>query len=603
MKIKLLISFILFFTLQLTAQNNKDIIAKVGNKIITAKEFRLRYEFTPQINREHSNDIKTKEEFLYSLIAENLFALRAEELGFDTLKELEATYIPLEKMYVRDELYKQEIKNKIKLDEKKVNKGLKLAKEKRIVDYIYTLNKNKIEKPYQLLSSNSNFDSLVALLDKDIEYVNKPYEVTFGKMNVEAEKAIYNLKINEITKPIKSPEGWYIFRLLKIQPVIFKSSEQIISKVKKVVKNRIEDSLYNDYWLKFFKGKHITTNGELFWYMAKNFQKLITEIKKTNKIEDGKKITVASKDFIKLEKSLNPDSLKKVFIDIPNNQLTLEDFLNDFMFEGFYTFTTDLKIISQQLSSRVKRQIELELLAKQGYQKGLQALPEVKSSTNIWKNNYLATLFRRNFINKQKITEEDIKNYLTKNSKEPLKDTEVNIIEFSTDSLEVIEKILNQEKKGVDFKELIENYKNNSDKIESGFFSVSENKEIGQIAKNMNVGDIYGPVKTEKGYTVFKLIGKKENNLKLKIAKIDEKTKRKIRYKKVLENLENKTAELAEKYNVTINKKLLDSIKLFNTQMIVFRYMGFGGKILAFPTLTPFYQWEKKWEQKKKDLL
>ena len=603
MKIKLLISFILLFTLQYFAQNNKNVIAKIGNKIITAQEFKLRYEFTPQINRQHKDETKTKEEFLYSLIAEDLFALRAEELGLDTLKDLQEAYIPLEKMYVRDELYKQEIKNKIKLNWKKVNEGLKLAKEKRIVDYIYTLNENKIKKAYKLLSSDPNFDSLVTLLDKDIEYVKKPYEVTFGKMNIEAEKAIYNLKINEITKPIKSPEGWYIFRLLNIQPVIIKSPEQITSKVKKVVKNRIEDSLYNDYWLKFFKGKHITTNRELFWYLAKNFQKLIAEIKKTDKIEGGKKITVTTKDFIQLKKSLIPDSLKKVFIDIPNNQLTLEDFLNDFMFEGFYTFTTDLKIISQQLSSRVKRQIELELLAQQGYKKGLQALPEVKSSTNIWKNNYLATLFRRNFINKQKITEEDIKHYLTKNSKEQLKDTEINIIEVSTDSLAIIEKILKQEKEGIDFKKLAKKYNNNSDKIETGFFSVSENKEIGQIAKTMNIGDVYGPVKTDKGYTVFKLIDKKENNLKTKISQLDEETKKKIRYKKTLENLENKTAELAEKYNITINKKLLDSIKLFNAQMIVFRYMGFGGKILAFPTLTPFYQWEKKWEQKKKDLL
>jgi len=70
-----------------------------------------------------------------------------------------------------------------------------------------------------------------------------------------------------------------------------------------------------------------------------------------------------------------------------------------------------------------------------------------------------------------------------------------------------------------------------------------------------------------------------------------------------MSGLENSAAEYAEKYNVTINEDLLKSLNLQNTQMIVFRYMGFGGRILAFPYSSPFFKWKEKWEQKKKDLL
>ena len=601
MKIKKIVFLlILVFASRCFSQNDKGIVARIGNNIITANEFKARYEFTPQVNKKNRNENKSREEFLYTLIAENLFALQAEKLGLDTTQEMLSTFQPLKKMYIRDALYKEEIKNKIKLNKEKITEGLKFAKEKRMVDYIYTLNESKIKKAYKLLSSNPNFDSLVTLLDKDLEYVTKPYEVTFGKMNIEAEKAIYNLKLNEITKPIKSPEGWYIFRLLKIEPIIYKTVDQKIELVKKIIKNRTEDSLYNNYREKFLKGKHISTSGTLFWYLAKNLQKVISEIKKNNKIENGKKIIVTSEDFLRLKKSLNPDSLKKVFIQIPNYPLTLEDFLNDFKFEGFYTFTTKLKIISEQLSSRVKRQIELELFTQKGYRKGLESLNEVKTETNIWKKNYLATLYKKNFIKNEKLTNEDIKKYFDKNSKNQLKETKVNIIEITSKKLDIVEKILKEEQTGIDFKILAEKYKKKKDKLETGFFSISQNKTIGQIAATMNPGDIYGPLKTKNGYTVFQLLEKKEGNFATSISK---KTKEKLLYEKAMKNLEIKTAELAEKYKVTINKKLLYSLKLFNTQMIVFRYMGFGGKILAFPTLTPFYQWEKKWEQKKKDLL
>ena len=601
MNIKFIISIVLLFYTQIFSQEN-NIVAKVGEKKITAKEFKYRYELTPQINRKHKDIKKSKEEFLFTLIAEDLFAQEAGELGFDTLKDFRATYIPLEKMYVRDALYKQVIKNKVKIDKKQLFEGLKFASKKLFVDYIFTTDGKKIKKAYKLLTSNTNFDSLVTLLDNDIEYVNKPYEVTFGKMNIEAERAVFNLKQNEITKPIKSEEGWYIFRLLKEEPVPYKSITQKESLVKKTVTSRIEDSIYQNYMQSFFKGKHITTSGTLFWYLAENLQKIISEIKEKNNLKEGEKIVIAPKDFIKLQKSLNADSLKKIFIQIPDNPVTLEDFLNDFMFEGFFTFTTEPKVISAQLSSRVKRQIELELLASEGYKKGLESLPEVKKETEIWKNNYLATLYRRNFINKEKLSDEDLKNYLLKNTNGTIKETEVNVIEITTNSLEEIEKILKQEQNGTDFEELAKKYKNNN-KIESGFFPVSENKEIGTIAETMNAGDIYGPVKTNNGYTVFKLIEKKESNFSTKISQLDDDTKRKIKYRKILERLEDKTAELAEKYKITLDEKLLNSIELINAQMVVIRYMGFGGKIPAFPSVIPFYKWKEKWEQKKKESL
>ena len=86
-------------------------------------------------------------------------------------------------------------------------------------------------------------------------------------------------------------------------------------------------------------------------------------------------------------------------------------------------------------------------------------------------------------------------------------------------------------------------------------------------------------------------------------ADIDENAINTIKYKKIMNQLENLAAKLAEEHNVTINSELLKSLELLNAQMIVYRYMGFGGRIQAFPYSSPFYQWKEKWEQKKKDLL
>ncbi|MCP5063598.1 MAG: hypothetical protein GY936_14220, partial [Ignavibacteriae bacterium] len=312
---------------------------------------------------------------------------------------------------------------------------------KLFVNFVYSLDEGKINSAYKLLTSNSNFDSLANLL-KDVEYVIEPYEIIFGKMNIAAEDAIYKLKINEFTKPIKSPEGWYIFRLINSEPIIYTSGDEKISKVKKAVESRIEDSVYNDFWLKFFKGKRVETDGGLFWQLAESLQKQILLIKEKNNIKDGEKIALGDEDFLKIRNSLHPDSLKKEFIKFEGKPYTLNNFLIEFMFEGFFTYSTELKTIAGQLNSRVKRQIENELLAAFGYEKGYESLPEVKSSTNVWRENYLASLYKREIVRNSKLTKEDINKHLTENSLQRLKETEIKLIEILTDSLEIVEEAL-----------------------------------------------------------------------------------------------------------------------------------------------------------------
>jgi parvulin-like peptidyl-prolyl isomerase len=608
MKLNFFVFFLLFISAKSFSQKDNDVLAKIGDKVITVDEFKYRYEFTPQINRKNSEKSiqRSKEEFLYTLIAEDLFAEEAEKLGYDTTESMKMNFIPMEKMQVRDALYKKEIKNLIKLDDKKITEGLWLSNNKLFVDYLYSHNKDSIDFAYQELKKSSNFDSTVALL-KNIEYVKEPYEVTYGKMFPEPEKEVFALKINEYTKPQQSPDGWYIFRLLSQIPVEYKTADQKMSLVKKTVESRTEDSLYNSFYTKFFKDKHVTTDGNLFWSLVDSTQKLIEEIKTRDKIKDNDKIILSSDDLVRLKNSFPQDSLKKTFIKFAENPVSFNDFLNEFLFEGFYTFTTDKRTIANQINSRVKRQIELEMLARYGYEQGLESLNEVRSSTEIWKNNYLATLFRKDQVLNTKLSDTELNNIMQQKGDTLFNDIKVNIVELLTDSLDIVKQALPLADNTEEFKKFAANHTKRNEfrenRGESGFFSTTEFGEIGKIAGTMEVGDVYGPLQVDNCYSIFKLIDKKEQTIdKNNQQNIDE-IKGNILYSKALNNLENTAANLADKYGVTINEKLLNSVQVNNMQMIVFRYMGFGGRILAFPYTAPFYKWKDNWEQKKKEAL
>ncbi|MCK7521995.1 MAG: peptidylprolyl isomerase [Ignavibacteriales bacterium] len=104
--------------------------------------------------------------------------------------------------------------------------------------------------------------------------------------------------------------------------------------------------------------------------------------------------------------------------------------------------------------------------------------------------------------------------YSNRNAIEESSLMEVNILEILTDSLEVIESVLNDLARGVDFRQLASLHtkrtwtKNNGG--EFGFFPVTMYGDIGSIAAQMNIGEIYGPIKLSEGYSVFKLIDKEK---------------------------------------------------------------------------------------------
>jgi parvulin-like peptidyl-prolyl isomerase len=605
---KLIFLLLLIFSLNhnIISQDNNEVIAQIGDKTITVEELKYRYEFTPQINRKYFDQGKAKEELLYTLIAENLFAAEAEKMGFDTLQSMNMNYIPLEKMHVRDALYKEFIKDKVKLDTVKFVEGLKLASYKLFVDYIYSEEKNDINSAYNIISGEGDFDSLVTLIE-NAEYVPQPYEVKYGQMYYKAEEAIYQLEMKQFTKPIESPDGWYIFRLIGMVPATFQSNDQKISFVKDVVERRVEDSIYNEFWNNFFVDQKVTTDGSLFWYFTEKLHEVINGIKISRNIEEGEKITIGNEDFVGFKKSLNPDSLSKVFIKFNPDPITLESFVNEFVFEGFYTFTTDLNMLASQVNSRVKRQIELEMLTRKGYSLGMENLPEVKSSTEIWRENYLSTLYLKHIVKNTEITENDIREYLKDDKNANISEIKVNIIEILTDSLEVIQEALELSDDDIKLKEYAKKHTKREWTRETGgefgLFPVSEYGEIGKIAASMELGDVFGPLSTNEGYSLFKLIEKQSDTLNVDEVNITNEIKTQIRYEKIKEKLDNLAADLADAYNVTINNSILNSLDLLNSQMVVFRYMGFGGRILAFPYSSPFYEWKEKWEQKKRELL
>ena len=586
--------------------NDHKVIAKVGSDEITEDVFLERYEFTPQLNAAIPGiEESLKREVLYSMIAEKFWALEADEMGLSNSELMNSTYKAIEKMYVRDALYREEILSKVKISDEYLNEAFRRNSKILKLHYLFSADGKVINQLYNLLGEGASFDSLLSLRPESV-LQEDPYTINYGQMEKEVEDSLYNLSVGNFTMPVKAPNGWYIFKLITEEEKIIQDADQAEAEKKnvfKIARTTIIDSIYKDFYSKFFSHVNAKTNGELFLDISNKVVNIFKEKSTTESITKGQKFYLSSEDLYKLEVELGPVKLNTEFVIVDDKSLTLDDFLQELAFEKFSVDSVYSELIISKLNLFVKRFIEHELLSRDGYKRGLQNLPEVKRDLSIWRSYYLSEALKTKVSEDIEVSDEETQKYFLEKNKEAISLTEVKIVELLTDDLDIIEDVLEQLNEGANFRELAKEYTIREDaKInngELGFFPINEYGKIGEVAANMNIGDMYGPLKVPEGYSLFELIDKKEENIfsDLSFAKNKENIKLQLKYKKFNDEIISKTVELANKYGFYVNEQVFNSLEVLNTTSIVYRYFGFGGRILAVPMTFPNYRWVKQWQE------
>ncbi len=596
-----------FISVQLFAQVKPTaVLAKIGSKKLTVDEFEKRFELTPHVKKKSENSLELqKEDVLYSIIAEKLWALAAEDAGYDTTKIMRETFKSIERMYVRDALYKREIKSKIKITQAQRQKALKRIMEELNLKFIYSPKKSEIKHIYTELKRGKNFDKILA--GREEAKLEKNFQkFTYGSATEDLENRLFNLKVGDFTKPIKLNNGWFIFKLYSRQEKKYanvNARKSDFQKADRILRQRTAAKLEREFFHKFFKNTKVTTDGHIFWSISNALIKILMGEQKKNNIKEGEKIFLQAEDYYKFVKLLG-DTLNMEFVHLKKNPLTADDFIRSFIFEGFYTNTLNPNVIRERLNARVKRFITFELLMRQGERRGLENLPEVREAIDMWRDNYLATMLRNKYLNSVKVTDKEAEEYYKKNIGKALNTKEVNIVEVLTDSLSVVEKVLNALQKGADLHDLAMKYTKRvwtkKNRGEFGFFPTSLYGEIGRKAAKMKVGEIAGPIKTKNGYSIFQLLAVRKNKTPLSgnFKSVKGEIIRKMKADKISKELIKMTVKFANRYGVKVNEKLLKSLKLTNYQMLVYQYFGFGGRMLAFPLTPNFYNWRYYWESK-----
>jgi parvulin-like peptidyl-prolyl isomerase len=597
------ILIIISFKIAVYAQDNLNlnkVVATVGNSAITSEEFLERYEMTPLFRKQIKRITPSlKLEFLYSLIAEKLWAQQAEAMGYDTTKIMNFVNEEFEKMFVRDAMYHREIKDKIKVTDEELIKGYVRNGKKLMINFLFSEDKKEIWNLYKMLNDGVPFDSVLATRPEQKEQL-EPEEIVYGQMAEEIEDSLYSLKIRNYTSPLLTPDGWYIFKLTNIINQIFKSQsdkDDASGAVQKVIKARKEKDLFQQFYVNFFKNKKVNINKPLFQSLARKIAADFKEKKLNYRLKDDQPLYLEPEDVLKIEDEIGKDSLQMNYIEFNENPIKLDKFISILAFKNFNTIKYDLNSVAKLLDSETRKVIEDELLAREGIKEGLNYLPEVQKDLKMWKENYLEQMLKNKFIDSAGIEDKEAYNYYLKYYKNEVYPEEVNIIEVLTNSPDTVSEIMNELSKGADIRELASKYSirdwTKKNRGEFGYFPITSFGNIGKIASRMKVGEIYGPLKVREGYSIFKLIGKRPSRVDTAqpFVKVKDEMKRYLAIKKEQNAINRYTVRLARKYGVDINLPVLEKIKVTNINMFGYRFLGFGGRITAAPLMAPDVDW------------
>ncbi len=577
------------------AQYDESAVAQIGNEIITAKEFKLRYELSPYIPSDKSIDPDSiKYDFLYSLIAEKLWAKDAEDMGMTKTDEFNFIFKPLEEMFVRDALFKIEVENKVLLSANDIENGILKSQAKLNTQIISTQDSVIIHNLYNKFSLDTNYDSLILNYHN---LTNNVVDITLGTLkDEEIEDSLYSLPLNGFTSPIKSEVGWVIFIIKnKIFTPIDLSNQQSIDNMKKVIRNRRIEKRYEGYQNQLLSGITINIDSESFNFI---YSAIWSVIKNKSSIDDSTNYFELSEfDFSKIKSILGTDKLDKQLFMISNKKVSIENFIGNLAFNGFHIIQLDSIIALQKLNQSVKRFVEAQMITEEAYKRGLQLTPQVRQDLTLWKENYLAQLYFNNNLDSINISDKDVYNYYLDELVNSSNIRLINIRLVSIKDLDEVSNIFEMLKNGNDFGDLVKSYGSTDSLVnnegETGLKPVLLLGYVGSIASDLELNEVYGPIKRNNAYTILQVIERQESSdsLKLSFESIKDQLRNDLRFKAVNERLKKRTSNLAQQNNVKISSDVIDKIQTSQIPMFVHRLMGFGGRIAGVPLTTPFSGW------------
>jgi hypothetical protein len=587
-KLILLIIAVSFICLPKTClMAEPDTLAVVNGKPITGDELKNRFELSVYPGKDKADLKKVKYDFLLSMIAEKLLSnAESNSIKKDNQSE-ELLRNEVERIFLRDALYRKEILLKAKVSKSEINKGSKLSAYFYIIDTFYFPDSLAAKKFYKL--ANNKPTKNIYFLSDSLSIRHDTLMIGYGESTENIENAFFGHETGFISNPTYTIDGWVIFKIIKETPNKKFAGASINDRkemVRKIIEGRKEDELGYKYLLSVMKGVEVNINYKIFRPLVYFIKKLLSTHRPAS-FDPNYYLSKEEISYIKEKFSFDP---RAPMLQFKGGNLTLGYVLDNLLTSGFSPVDTSISEITYSLHSSLKFIVQNHFLAEKAKELGMEDSPEVKNNTETFLDAYRSAGLMNNIIDTVTVSQDQINDFFENHKDEVLKDVRLRLQIFSFENINEAAKVLNR----------LSRVKNISDDTAGAIWlRASQLSEMGAVLSQLHNGEIYGPVFIRGKYTIFRILDKQSSLSSEKISNSIQAAKDMLLAERKRNILNEYIADLAKEQNVKIFRENLNKIDLTPIQMLTFRYIGFGGKIIAVPPLYPREDWIKYYNPEK----
>jgi len=492
-----------------------DTLAKVGTTVITARDLIERIELMPwpekEKPREHDS---SKVKALNSIIAERMLAIEGKQLNVGNDEVAQLKMRAMEKLFVRDELFKREVKEKVTISEEEISDGLgKFEWELHIVA-VGVKDRFAGDSLYRMLRRNRDLASTLQQYPAGFVTAVETVKVNFGGLDTSFEKEVYALGKKKFSKPfISQSYGWTVAVPLErtSNPVYEKMAlEDRRHRVDESIRRKKERAIAEQYFNALLIPQKAKADSVVFKKFARGLRTLLLRDSTAHKRSGV--FAVTSEDVDELLTIFAPE-LKENFIEMEDKAMTFGEVIEAFRPERFGFPSLDMSRFEISLNGFVRTVVQSELVAREGFRQNLQYSERVRHDLGLWSNYWVSRYFMWSLSDTVRVNEQELVNTMMENLPMLGDIYRVNVQEILCDSMTTVQRVFESLAKGMSLDSLARKYSKRRAWAAaggvSGYFPLSQHPELGCRAILADTGLLIGPVKLPEGYSVFKVLGKK----------------------------------------------------------------------------------------------
>jgi parvulin-like peptidyl-prolyl isomerase len=569
----------------------EKVIARAGDAFISEKEFLERYELLPGFGRQVRSQAQARKmEVLYSIIAEKLLAQDAAARGLDRDSVLALAVRETRKLLARDAMYKREVIAKSPVSPKELSTGIAEALIELSVRYIYF---EKAEDAAFVRAQMHRFEDFRGLrIDSSFHALRDTATLVWGEADPAVESAAYHLKKNEISPVVRAGTGYYIITVAAVRrnfAYASLASDVLRDRVLTILRRRKEKARLEEFAPGVLRGKTGYASPVPLNRLVAAFERVFRE---------------GSRDSIVYLTPERASAIDSICAASPGDTLAVAgsrvwstaDVITLLTDQGFGVHRTALGSIPLRLNTELEGLVQRELIGEEALRRGLDTTADVRREVEIWRESFLAALDREQIAGETGVTDADV--WATMKWRDSsVTVPQVQLRELQTSTFTQMQSAMDELAHGVPMEDVVKRWSIDPAARGTGgltpYFPVTDRSPLGAISSRLRTGERYGPLNLPGGPVYFEVTGKKEAPLDrdTSLARRFAEARKETLGMKQRRALTLRLAALAKEKGVDVYEDRLKALTVSPIPMMTFRILGFGGRMLAVPFVTPELDW------------